>query len=713
MKILKLGRVICAASMVLGLIGPNHAAFAASPSTPLSDPPTAQDFAMRPTAGLLELGPKGQQLAMVSRTYAKICRSKRWERRAANKCKPSEQRLAPTDQVLIIDLKAKKPVNAIPIPDDVTVNWMEWTSSNNLLLSITTGWKIGRRSYTPPTGRILSVKTDGSAPMVMLFGEENRLLRNNRGLSRTVDLLHEDPRHVIMGAWRNGDYDLFRVNVEDGNVDRVAKGRALTIGWYTNRDGVPSVRLDCTTRSCRTIKLFRPQDGADPNDEETDWFNVRTFKQTRRGQDDVLEINWVAPTEVEDEYYVLVEGEGHERRSIKIYNIRTDTFVRDVFSDPTYDVRNAVINSETGDYAGAVVWRDRISYHLVDAALQKHLNGINAFFEDRWNISMQGFSDDGQVAVVLASAPNDPGTYYLYDFESNNVVPLTNTHSRLPPEFGSSTTVVSIATRDGQSIPAYHTQPAAKHIRNGVAPLIVLVHGGPEVRDYFNYDRDVQFLASRGFQVLQVNFRGSSGYGRTYAEAGYRQWIGTMHTDVMDATQQLVAEGHATPDTTCIMGHSYGGFAALYAGAVQADAFSCVIAGAGVNDMYAFLKQKKKQYGSDSRAFEYWTESIGDMKTDRQALEAASPVNLADQFSGPVFLVHGDNDGIVDVSHSVAMKAALKEAGKTVDYLELEEGHFHSNWSIESSTEYFERLEAFLETVFPPSPSDQVQAVSP
>lgn len=682
-----------------------------SSPVPASVPPSALDFAMWRTASKLELGPDGQQIALLSRNFEKICRSDRWERQAVDKCKPDEQELAATDRVLIVDLKTKQPVNAIPIPADARVNWMEWTSPNNLLISLTTGWKIGRRSYTPPTGRIVSVKTDGSAPMVLLFGDETRLLKTNRSLSRTVDLLHDDPQHVIMGASRSGDYDLFRVNVDDGNAVRVAKGTPRTIAWYTSREGKPSIRLDCTTRSCRKIKLYRPADGADPNDEDTDWINFRTIKQERRGQEDVLEINWVAPTENPDEYYVLVEGEAHERRSIKVYNIRTDEFIRDVFSDPNYDVSTALINAETGEYAGAAVWQDRLSYHLVDSELQKHLTAINVFFSDRWNISMNGFSDDGQLAIITASAPNDPGTYYLYDFVTSNVTPLISAYTNLPSGFDSRTDIVTVPTRDGQSITAYHTIPSPNRIQHDAAPLIVLVHGGPEVRDYYDYDRDVQFLASRGFQVLQVNFRGSSGYGRSFAEAGYREWTGTMHNDVMDATRHIVAQGHATPETSCVMGFSYGGFAALYAGAVAADDFACVIAGAGVSDLYASLKQDRKKYGSDSGMFEYWTKSIGDMKADRDQLKAQSPINLVELYDDPVLLIHGDDDGIVEISHSEKMKEALEEAGKTVSFLELDEGH--SYWSIESSTEYLERIEAFLETVFPSSSDDRVQAVSP
>jgi hypothetical protein len=230
--------------------------------------------------------------------------------------------------------------DVIPVPADYSVNWMEWTASNNILISMRTAWTKSRRgstgsnmkrgSFIPPSNRILSAKTDGSADSAILFGDERTMLRSNRYLGGSVDLLHDDPNHVIMAAYRDNDFDLFRVNVNDGSTNRVAKGKTLTFAWYTDRDGHPSIRLDCTSRACRRLRAFRPEDGADPNDEKTDWKAFRTIERRKRGDEDVVELEWVAPTGEPDEYFVDVEGEGFETRSIKVYNGRTDEFVRDV-----------------------------------------------------------------------------------------------------------------------------------------------------------------------------------------------------------------------------------------------------------------------------------------------------------------------------------------------------------------------------------------------
>lgn len=681
----------------------------------IAAPLTAKDFAMKPTASLVELGPKGESLAFLSRSYSEFCRDNQKVRRPANTCDSDERELAPTDSIIIVDVGSMEQKNIIPIPADFSVNWMEWTSHNNLLISMKTAWRVStgmrgstgsnikKKSHVPPSYRILSVKTDGSGESVVLFGDDRRLLRTNRYLGGTVDLLHDDPDHVIMGAYKGDDYDLFRVDVNDGSTTRVAKGKSLTFAWYTDKDGAPSIRLDCTSRRCRKLRAFRPADGADPNDESTDWKSFRTIERRRRGDENVVELEWVAPTGEPDEYFVKVEGESFETRSIKVYNIRTDTFVRDVYSDPDHDVSFALIDPETGDYAGAATWRDRIEYTLVDETLQQHLSAINSYFEDSWNISMIGFSNNGGLALVWATAPNDPGGYYLYDFEKRHVSSLISSYENMPLELDAKTRVLSIPTRDGQTITGYHTMPGPSVSDEGSAPLVVLVHGGPEARDVFDYNRDVQFLASRGYQVLQINFRGSSGYGRSFAQAGYRQWGGVMHADVMDATRHMVSQGRATAETTCIMGHSYGGYAALLAGAMAPEQFACIIAGAGPSNLYESLKQDRKAHGADSSAFEYWTRSIGDMKTDRDALAAISPTLMANRFEAPVFLIHGTEDEIVQVSHSEDMYDALKRAGKTVSYLELEEGHYHNLWSIESSTRYFEQLESFLASVFPRS----------
>jgi dipeptidyl aminopeptidase/acylaminoacyl peptidase len=664
--------------------------------------PSHHDFAMKETAGMMELGPRGLSLAYVHREYVEICRSVTLERLPVESCDGSERFLAPVKMVYIVDVATMTLVERVKIPDDADVNWLEWTSSNNLLVSITTSWKIGRRQITFPTGRVLSIKTDRSGPMVILFGQEQRLLKNNLGLAGVVHMLHDDPDHVIMGARRNNDYDLFKVNVNDGSATRIAKGKRRTNAWFTSIDGSPSIRMDCRTDSCQTIKAYRPADGADPNDEDADWVLFRTFKKKRRDDEEFLELAPISPSDNPYQYYVVAEGEGDARRSIKLIDIRTNEFIRTVFSDPVYDVSGGYINPENGQYAGAKIWRDRLEYEFVDPELTEHWGYINAYFDETFNVSLTGFSRDGQIAVVYASAPNHPGVYYLYNFETKTMETITATHSEIADGLDSTTDILSIPTRDGQSITGYHTQPGTLSYNPEGNPLIVLIHGGPETRDVYNYDRDTQFLASRGYQVLRINFRRSSGYGREFAEAGYRQWGGVMHTDIIDATRYMAAKGFTSGERTCVMGHSYGGYAALLAGALSPDDFACVVSGAGPTDLNASLAYERETHGSKSSNFEYWTKVIGDRRADRDALASISPLNLVGRYDDPVMLIHGRADRVVPATHSAEMHAALKAEGVKVTGYFPYECHHHNHWRIETSQQYFEQLEYFLQQALRP-----------
>lgn len=662
--------------------------------------PSPYDFSMKQTADMMELGPKGQSLAFVKRDYVRICRSERFERLPMDACRSTQRVLAPIETVSIVDTNTMEVFEIVKIPDDAQVNWMEWTSSNNLLISVTTALKIGQREVSFPVGRILSIKTDRSRPMVVLFGQEKLLLKNNRGLSRVVHMLHDDPDHVIMGARQNKDFDLFKVNVNDGEAKRVAKGKRRTLSWFTDTNGSPSIRMDCTTDSCRTIKAYRPADGADPNEEDTDWLLFRTFKQKRRHDEEFLELSPIAPSDNPFQYYVLTAGEGEERRSIKLIDIRTNSFIKTIFSDPVHDVSGGYINPETGRYAGAQIWRDRLDYEFVDPALSTHWAGINAYFDNAFNVSLTGFSEDGQVAIVYASAPNHPGAYYLYDFERQSMDFIVATHRELPDDLDSSTDILSIPTRDGQSITAYHTKPGLSSQPTQGNPLIMLIHGGPEARDKYDYSRDVQFFASRGYQVVTINFRGSDGYGRAFAEAGYREWGGIMHTDIIDATRFMAAQGHTSGQRTCVMGHSYGGYAALLAAALSPQDFACVIAGSGPSDLNESLAYERKTHGPNSGNLEYWETVIGDRKADKAKLAQISPINLTNMYDDPILLIHGRFDRVVPLSHSTLMKEALISAGVDVDSYYPYACHHHDHWTIDTSIAYFQTVGRFLRRAF-------------
>ena len=329
---------------------------------------------------------------------------------------------------------------------------------------------------------------------------------------------------------------------------------------------------------------------------------------------------------------------------------------------------------------------------FLDRKQQKHVDALHTYFKNKENITLLGYNADGTQLVMYVQAPNNAGEYYIYDFATSSVDRLFRRKPTLDDRLASNTDILTIAARDGTPLTAYHTYPTGK---SSGAPMLIWPHGGPENRDVYNYNRQIQYFVSRGYQVLQVNFRGSSGYGKDFAEAGYGQWGGVMQDDLTDAVKHVYSKGIATADKTCIVGYSYGGYAALYGGAATPELYKCIVSGGGVSDIVADLKRSKVEYGSKSATFEYWEKSMGDLSEDKDKLEAVSPVTLADKFTAPVLLVHGEFDGIVHVSQSEDMESALKKAKKTVSFVELEDAG-HGGWTVETSIEYLETVEAFL-----------------
>ena len=201
--------------------------------------------------------------------------------------------------------------------------------------------------------------------------------------------------------------------------------------------------------------------------------------------------------------------------------------------------------------------------------------------------------------------------------------------------------------------------------------MIVMPHGGPEAYDRVAFDWLAQFLANEGYVVLQPNFRGSGGFGATFAQAGYRQWGRKMQEDVTDGANALAAMGWADASRTCIVGWSYGGYSALIGGALTPDQYKCVVAVAGVSDLRGMLAYEMRQHGPDSRTYAYWSNVIGDLQTEGAAIDAVSPSRLASRFKAPVLLIHGSDDLVVPERQSQTMEQALKSADKPVTYLRI------------------------------------------
>ncbi len=653
-------------------------------------PPSAYDFMKPSSFSRVELSPSGRYVAFIRIQTDKYCINKygAMVKQEKSWCKAKKKSYRSTHQIVIFDLDISTTIKIFPLPENYYVSWLEWAGDERFLAAIYTPTTIGERGrgYVLGGSRIISLQIN-SADYVALFADQKGIRRNNRNLTRITNMLRHDPDHVIMPANKGGDLDLWKVNVLSGQAEQIAEGKSGTFYYYTDKVGKPILRFDCVGRICSKIKVF-----AHDNPEEG-WKEIKTFKVRPDEDEDDYDFWPIASAPTSGQFYVMSNEDEDERRSIKLYDIKTEKYLKTVFAHPNVDVGGAVLDLQTGVYAGAWYYEDRLNYSFEDPILQKHYNGLNTYFGNKENVDLLGFNADGSKAVVYVTSPNNPGEYHVYDMKKRHMQRLFGRRDDMDARLATRADILQIPTRDGKTVTAYHIYPAGK--KSAKTPLLVMPHGGPERRDFYDYDMTVQYFVTRGYQVLQVNFRGSSGFGRAFAEAGYGEWGGLMQNDVIDAVKYLYDKNLASADNTCMVGYSYGGYVALYAGATTPEMFTCIVSGGGVSDILADMKQTRKDYGKDSESYEYWVKSMGDPKLDKDKLKAASPINMAANFTAPVLLLHGEYDGVVDISQSKKMRKALKKAGKSVEFLKLE-GEGHSRWDLDKRVLYHETIEKFL-----------------
>jgi dipeptidyl aminopeptidase/acylaminoacyl peptidase len=326
----------------------------------------------------------------------------------------------------------------------------------------------------------------------------------------------------------------------------------------------------------------------------------------------------------------------------------------------------------------------------LDARMQKIVNGLT-----ETSTTLVGWSAGFENLVVLVSGGWNSGLYLLFRAGSLEPEIVATVRPDIPADQVVPTQITSYTARDGLEIPALVT--ALPELREkGRAPLLVVPHGGPASYDRLEFDWLAQYFASRGYVVLQPQFRGSSGFGGDFMRAGFGEWGGKMQTDIDDGVDHLVAKGLVDPDRVCIAGMSYGGYAALAAGAFSPGKYKCVAAVAGVSDLERMLKSDRRKYGRNHWAISYWERQYGGDDFDWDKLAAISPVNFADRFEAPVLLVHGRKDTVVPIKQSKAMERALRKADKDVTLHELKgEDHWLSYG--ESRLETLTALASFIQ----------------
>jgi dienelactone hydrolase len=353
------------------------------------------------------------------------------------------------------------------------------------------------------------------------------------------------------------------------------------------------------------------------------------------------------------------------------------------FGHPAVDVDEPVFSND-GRLLGVMYETDRPFLYSTDPERERVLQALKAALPNGFIVIMDA-TRDGTQYVLRTTSDVDGGTYYLVNLQKHSLIRIGTAYPELDPATLGRMQTVSYPARDGTRIPGYLTVPPG--LRAEHLPLVVMPHGGPIDRDGWDFDFLRAFLVSRGYAVLQMNFRGSSGYGAKWFHDAHQDWGGLTYSDIADAARWAVHEGIADPQHLGIVGWSFGGYAALLGAVRDGDLFRCSVSIAGVSDL-SLLEAQESRFVNGAIA----REQIG---TDRAKLKADSPRNHASDVRIPLLMIHGDNDAQVDVEQSKAMDKALTRAGKPHEFI-LIDGADHPMSRESDRTTLLTAIERFL-----------------
>lgn len=566
---------------------------------------------------------------------------------------------------LVLELGTGKPQPIVTsLLNKFDLTWCDWASDTRILCGLR-GFD-SDLGHPFPVTRLVGVNADGTQQKVLV---QNSRARLSQYQDEILDWTPDDPEHVLVTASEDGDPfpEVYALNVNNGSLRKRNDEREPVTDYYT--DGRGEVRLARGYRN-NTVSWMARLAG------DRDWRTITRYQYFKSHS-----FTPVGFGDSPNQIYVDAELEGRDALWLLDLEDRSDPQL--VFSHALVDI-DAPIKDEAGRMIGVRYETDMPFAFYTDPKADAIIRGVRAALPDQFSF-IADQSRDGRFALIGATSDVKSLTYYRYDADSNQLQRIGTAYPELDKLRLAQMRSISYPARDGTRIPGYLTTPVGTAPKN--LPLVVLPHGGPIARDSWGFDFLVQFLASRGYAVLQMNFRGSSGYGSDWYRAAHQDWGGLTYDDIADGARWAIESGTADPKRMCIVGWSFGGYAALLGAVRNADLFRCSASIAGVSDLKQLLAESRMYYGHQTVR-----EQLG---RDTDKLERDSPRRHAGDVEIPVLMLHGDRDAQVNRAHSQIMAKELKKAGKAHEYVFLENAS-HQIDDIESRTILLQKLEQFL-----------------
>lgn len=633
---------------VAGLLAQTAAAQTPRPD-PQVRPPRIAPLALAKTSGIedMTLSPDGKWIALRSTDAGKV-------------------------SFAVINAETRQIGRRFSVPPKTSLRWFRWAGNNKVLLSLSTTvlWQGGDARLT----RLYYFD--------LLTEQVTMVARKEMGLDGD-DLIYTDPagEYVLMSMQRSVyDYPSvwrFPLTPDAMKAAReIQPQRAMVWNWFADNKG--TVRIGFEYTSGRKLKIWYRRKAEDE------------FKAVAKLDEDSSDDEWIDVERIfndSDEGYVLKKDDSG-RVALRKFNYATRQAGETVYAAPGWDVTEAYIGDDNQPIAATytddrdrIVWFDP-KLKSLQTRLGKALTPSDVWITSRAR-------DDSRM-LVFAGREDDPGGYYIYTAAKGTLDPFSAVLPELDPADLAAPQPVDYTARDGTKIRAYLTLPRGRDPKG--LPLILLPHGGPYgVRDQLSFDGEVQLLANRGYAVLQPNFRGSGGFGEAFSDLGEGQIGRAMQDDLDDAMDWAVQQGVADPARVCVVGASYGGYAALWAVIRNPERYRCAASFAGVTDW-----NKQLKYDADffsSKGAKKWRSRVqGD--DGKFNLDLVSPAPQAARLTRPVLLAHGKDDSTVPFKQFKLMQAAAAKSKLVEPLVFAEEGHGFDR--IENRQKWYETLDAFL-----------------
>lgn len=534
-----------------------------------------------------------------------------------------------------------------------------WANDDRLLYMKDTG---GDENYT-----IYGVNKDGSNLIA---------LTDTAGvMASIIDELDGLDDHIMITLNKRNPqiFDPYRLNITNGEMEMVAENPGNISGWITDHEG--KIRMATTTDGTSTSLMYR-----ETEEDEFETVLTTNFKES------------ASPLffTFDNKNIYASSNIGRDKSAIVLMDPRTGEELEMIYEHPDVDV-GSLNYSEKRKVLTTI-------YYNTDRSHREYLDDVTkAMYSDLesklpgYEVYITGFNDDENKCIVRTYSDRSLGAIYFYDAKTKDLSMIQEMSDWLNEEQMAEMKPISYKSRDGLTINGYLTLPVGREATN--LPIVVNPHGGPWARDRWGFNPEIQFLANRGYAVLQMNFRGSTGYGREFWEASFHQWGRAMQDDVTDGVNWLIEQGIADSERVAIYGGSYGGYCTLAGLTYTPDLYACGVDYVGVSNIFTWMSGIPP-YWEPYREMLY--EMVGNPVDDSLMIAAASPALNADKITAPLFIAQGANDQRVPKVESDQMVEALKANGVEVEYLvKDDEGHgFHNE---ENRFDFYGAMEKFLD----------------